>query len=119
MAVDLAGQRPVGALVVQSTFTHLKDATRATFPTLPVHLLAPRRFHSLEKVRRLTMPKLFIHGDADGTLPLAFGEQLFAAAAAPKELYVVRRAGHNDVHRHGGRDYFRRLRRFCRRHLAT
>ena len=119
VAIDVAGERQVAGLIVQSTFTHLKDATRASFPTLPVHLIAGRRFHSREKVRDLRIPKLFVHGDADGTLPLELGERLYEAAAEPKELYVVPRAGHNDVYRHGGLRYLRRLNRFSRRCLSA
>jgi fermentation-respiration switch protein FrsA (DUF1100 family) len=115
VAIDCAGVRPVAGLIAQSTFTHVRDAARASFPSLPVHLLARKQFHSLSKVRSLTMPKLFVHGDADGTLPLALTERLFEEAAAPKELYVVRGAGHNDVYRHGGIRYLRRLSRFGRR----
>ena len=49
---------------------------------------------------------------ADGTVPFELGERLFEAAAEPKEFYRVRRAGHNDVCRHGGFFYLRRLARF-------
>lgn len=119
VAIDCALDRPVAGLIVQSSFTHLKDATRASFPNLPVHLLARKRFHSLEKVRQLTMPKLFVHGGSDGTLPLEFCERLFEEAADPKELYVVPRADHNDVYRHGGFRYLRRLSRFRKRCLSV
>jgi fermentation-respiration switch protein FrsA (DUF1100 family) len=115
VAIDCAGTRPVAGLIAQSTFTHIRDAARASFPSLPIHLLAGRRrFHSLSKVGHLTMPKLFVHGDADGTLPLSLAERLYAEAAEPKELYVVRGAGHNDVYRHGGLRYLRRLSGFGR-----
>lgn len=115
VAIDCAGEREVAGLIAQSTFTHVKDAARASFPGLPIHLLARKRFHSLSKVSELTMPKLFVHGGADGKLPPEFGERLYDEAAEPKELYVVRRAGHNDVYRHGGVRYLRRLSRFGRR----
>ena len=119
VAIDCAGKRRIAGLIVQSTFTHLKDATRASYPNLPVHLLAGKQFDSLGKVRGLAMPKLFIHGDADATLPMELGKRLFEAAAEPKDLYIVSRAGHNDLYRHGGSRYLRRLARFRRRCLAA
>ena len=119
VAIDCAMDRPVAGLIVQSSFTHLKDATRASFPRLPVHLLARRQYDSLQKVASLTMPKLFIHGSADETLPPEMAERLYEAAAEPKEHFVVHRAGHNDVYRHGGGRYLRKLAAFRRRCLVS
>lgn len=117
VAVDCALDRPMAGLVVQSSFTHIRDAAKAMFPTLPLHLAATREFRSIDKVGRIDVPKLFIHGDCDDTVPVELGEKLFAAASEPKELLVVRRAGHNDVHRHGGWRYLHRLSRFRARCL--
>lgn len=117
VAIDCALDRPVAGLVVQSSFTHIRDAAKAMFPTLPLHLAATRQFRSIEKVDKIAVPKLFIHGDCDETVPVELGRRLFQAASEPKELYIVRHAGHNDVHRHGGLRYMRRLSRFRNRCL--
>lgn len=117
MAVDCAMEKPMAGLVVQSSFTHIRDAAKAMFPTLPLHLAATREFRSIEKVSRIDIPKFFIHGDCDETVPVELGEKLFAAASEPKELFIVRRAGHNDVHRFGGLRYLHRLSRFRNRCL--
>ena len=117
VAVDCAMDKPMAGLVVQSSFTHIRDAAKAMFPTLPLHLAATREFRSVEKVGRIDIPKLFIHGDCDETVPVELGEKLFAAASEPKELFIVRRAGHNDVHRFGGLRYLHRLSRFRNRCL--
>lgn len=117
VAIDCALDRRPAGLVVQASFTHIRDAAKALFPTLPLHLAATRQFRSIEKVARLGMPKLFIHGDSDATVPLELGKKLFEAASEPKELYIVRHGGHNDLHRHGGARYLRRLSRFRHRCL--
>lgn len=119
VAIDCAQDRPVAGLVVQSSFTHLRDAARHSIPTLPLHLLTRREFDSVAKVSRLSMPKLFIHGEADGTLPVELAERLYEVASPPKELYVVARGGHNDLYRHGGLRYLLRLARFRKRCLAV
>lgn len=119
VAIDAALDCPVAGVVAQSTFTHARAAARAVFPRLPVHWIARRQFHSLAKVGDLTMPKLFIHGEADGTLPADLGRALFEAAGPPKELYLVPDGGHNDVHRHGGLRYMRRIARFRDRCLGA
>ena len=117
VAIDCALDRPMAGLIVQSSFTHIRDAARNMFPTLPMHLAATRQFRSIDKVGQLTMPKLFIHGQADETVPSGLGEALFEAASDPKQLYLVRAAGHNDIHRHGGVAYLRKIWNFRNRCL--
>lgn len=112
VAIEAARDRPAAGLVVQSSFTDIRDMARALHPQLPLHWIARNEFRSIGKVAELTLPKLFIHGSEDGTVPLVVGRRLYEAAAEPKELYVVERAGHNDVHLHGGAAYVRRLKRF-------
>lgn len=118
VAIDCALDRPMAGLIIQSSFTHIRDAAKSMFPTLPMHLAATRQFRSIDKVGELTMPKLFIHGRADETVPYSLGEELYEAAADPKEHYEVPGAGHNDVHRYGGVTYLRKVWRFRSRCLA-
>lgn len=119
VAIDAARDCPAAGLIVQSSFTQMRDEVKAIMPTLPLHLAARNQFRSIEKIASVTMPKLFIHGTADGTVPSHLGEQLFEAAKPPKELYLVARAGHNDVHRHGGARYLHRLSRFLRANVRA
>jgi uncharacterized protein len=119
VAIDGALHREIGGLVVQSSFTQVRDMARTIYPGVPLHLIARNQFKSIEKVPRLTMPKLFIHGSEDPTVPVDHGRQLFEAAAAPKEWYEVARAGHSELHRHGGLRYYGRLQRFGRLCLSS
>lgn len=115
IAVDGALNRPeIAGLVVQSSLTQASDMARHFYPDLPVHLLSRNAFRSIEKVPRLTMPKLFIHGREDLTIPFVQGERLFGAAAEPKAFLPIARAGHNDVHLWGGLRYFSQLTTFGR-----
>lgn len=114
IAVDCAVHRPAAGLIVQSSFTDTREVARERFGSLPVHWVALRRFRSVDKVRELTLPKLIIHGTDDGTIGHSIGERLFEAAAEPKQWVSVPRAGHSDVHRHGGLALRRALRKFFR-----
>lgn len=114
VAVDCALHRPAAGLVVQSSFTDTREVARERFGALPVHWMALRRFRSIDKVRELELPKLIIHGTEDGTIDHSIGERLFAAAAEPKQWVSVPRAGHSDVHRHGGLALRRALGKFFR-----
>jgi pimeloyl-ACP methyl ester carboxylesterase len=119
IAIDLALHREVAGLVVQSSFTQVRDMARTIYPGVPLHLIARNQFRSIEKVPRLRMPKLFIHGSEDPTVPIDHGRRLFAAAADPKEWYEVARAGHSEIHRFGGLRYYGRLQRFGRLCLSS
>lgn len=115
VAIDLALHRRPAGLVVQSSFTDLREMARSLFPQVPMHLACRNGFRSIDKVGRLTLPKLFVHGTGDGTVPFRMGQALYQAAAAPKEFLAIERAGHNDLQSHGGLAYLRRLSRFVKR----
>jgi pimeloyl-ACP methyl ester carboxylesterase len=112
VAVDAAVELPAAGLVVQSSFTNVRDMARVLHPRLPMHWVATNQFRSVEKVRAIRMPKLFIHGTADETVPYVLGHQLFQEASSPKAFYTVPGAGHHDVHVHGGGGYRQTLERF-------
>ncbi len=112
VAIDVALDRSAAGLVVQSSFTDLKDMARVLYPKLPLHLITRNGFRSIEKVAHLTLPKLFIQATGDPTVPASLSRRLYEAAAPPKELYEVESDGHNDVHLQGGTAYVRRLRKF-------
>lgn len=119
VAIDCALDRQAAGLVVQSSFTQVRDMARASYPSLPLHLVARNQFRSIDKVSRLELPKLFIHGGSDERVSPSLGRRLYEAAAEPKELYLVPGAGHNDVHRQGGLRYLRRISRFRTRCLRA
>lgn len=115
VAVDLASRQEVGGLILESSFTSMKEMARRTVPVLPVHLLVRSLFDSLEKLPRVACPLLVIHGDADDVVPYELGRQLFETARGEKEFLAVPGAGHNDVMEVGGGPYRDRLRTFLER----
>ena len=68
---------------------------------------------TLEKIGRLEMPVLLIHGSDDDIVPIAMGEKLFQAAPPPRFWYPVEGADHNDLPFVGGAPYYRRLAEFA------
>ena len=110
MAVDLAQDRPLAGLIVESTFTSIPDMARTILP--PAAPLVPNRFDSLGKIDRLRAPLLAFHGDRDEVVPYALGRELFEAAPEPKAFETLVGAGHNDTTLIGGAPYFERIRRF-------
>ncbi len=118
VAIDAALDCEAAGLIIQSSFTDLRDAARSTVARAPLHYAARRQFRSIDKVERLTLPKLFIHGEADEKLPVEYTHKLFERAAEPKQLLVVPRAGHSDVHLRGGDRYHAVVRDFIRSAVA-
>jgi fermentation-respiration switch protein FrsA (DUF1100 family) len=106
VAIEVALQKKVRGLVIESAFTSTKDMakTMAIFalfsPVFPAH------YNNLAKIRRVSAPKLMVHGQRDEIVPFAMGQKLFEAAADPKFFYPVKDAGHNDVFIVGGEKYF-------------
>ena len=111
VAIDAALELSIAGLIVESTFTDVRDMARNRYPRLPMHLIARNQFLNSEKVARLEVPKLFIHGTADQTVPFEMGRQLFARAGDPKTFLPIEGADHNDLHL-TGETYLSGLRSF-------
>ncbi|MCX6878295.1 MAG: alpha/beta fold hydrolase [Verrucomicrobia bacterium] len=98
IAVELATRHPDAAgLVTESTFTSVPDMARRKYPCLPTGWLLRLSFDSLQKVRTLKVPVLFIHGQLDAKVPFSMAEELYAAAPKPKQLLPIEGGGHNDA----------------------
>ena len=78
-------ERPVGRLVSRVALrTRISPAGWDPVPAPPHELAA----------RIAPAPLLVVHGDADHYFPVEHGEQLFAAAREPKELWIEAGFGH-------------------------
>jgi fermentation-respiration switch protein FrsA (DUF1100 family) len=109
VAVALAADRPVGKLILQAPYTSLADVAASVFPIFPVRLVMKDPFHSDERIARITAPLLIMHGARDPTIPIVFGERLFALAREPKQLVRFPEGGHNDLDDYGAIETARRF----------
>jgi uncharacterized protein len=114
-AADLASRRKCAAVVLESGMTSARDMARVMLPWLPHWLerTGSNRLASLEKLPLIHCSVLVAHGDADRTIPISQGLELFAAANQPKRLIVVPGAGH-DVCGSSGAGYVDQLAAFIR-----
>ncbi len=112
VAVDLASRRECGGLIVQSSFTSVRDMARRTFRIPLLEYIPKSQFNSLAKIRHVRAPILIFHGTRDETVPFFMGQQLFAAAPEPKFFFRIEGAGHNDVIEAGGERLFERFKTF-------
>jgi len=63
------------------------------------------------------VPKFFLVGDMDCNTTLAESRALFAAAAEPKQLWIVPGAGHVDLHHFARAEYEQKVLAFLAEHL--
>lgn len=99
IAIDLAAKHPEAkALVVQSSFTSMRDMTKrfGLYWLLPIELLLKQRFDSLDKMNAIKLPTLIIQGTDDFQIPVEMGTKLYAAAKAPKQLLTIAGGGHDN-----------------------
>ena len=96
VALALAIESPPAGLILQSTFTSIRDMARVHYPQIPPALV-PDAYPSLRLVGQLRSPLLVLHGARDEIVPLLHGEALFEAAPNPKHMRVVPGVGHNDL----------------------
>jgi fermentation-respiration switch protein FrsA (DUF1100 family) len=118
VAVDLASRVPVGGLILEGALTSVVDRGQELYPYIPVRWIAGTRFASIDKISRVTVPKLFLHAIGDEVIPLAHGRGLYQAAPPPK-TFVELRGGHGDAFDVDSATYFGAIRDFLTSRLLS
>ncbi len=109
VAVALAADRPVGKLILEAPFTSITEVAGSLFWIVPVRWLIRDQFRSDQRIARVRAPLLIMHGARDTTIPIRFGERLFALAREPKQFVRFPEGGHNDLDNSGAIDVARRF----------
>jgi pimeloyl-ACP methyl ester carboxylesterase len=121
IAIDLAARHPqLAGLIVDGSFTSMRHMV-ALSPMLrffPIDWLLTQQFNSLEKIRMLQIPILFIHGTADAKVPASMSQTLHEAAPQ-SQLYLVPDAGHNDVAERAGTTYLETVQQFAQQAIRS
>jgi fermentation-respiration switch protein FrsA (DUF1100 family) len=95
IAAQLATKVDAAALVLESAFTSYVDMGRKFYPYMPVRLFARFRYRTIDYIKDIHRPVLFIHSRGDEIVPFEFGLELYEAANGPKEFVEIF-GGHND-----------------------
>jgi alpha-beta hydrolase superfamily lysophospholipase len=98
-------------LIVEGTFTSIP----AVFETmkwgwLPITPLITQRFDSADRIAKVKVPVLVVHGTADSLIPPALGRALYEKAAAPKRFVLVEGGTHYSTNGRGQQQYREALR---------
>ena len=95
IAVQLAADAPPRGLIVESSFSSLREVASEHFPKL-AWLVAKNKLDSALAIADVRCPLLQSHGDADRVISCESGRRLFAAAKHPKRFITLNGLGHND-----------------------
>jgi fermentation-respiration switch protein FrsA (DUF1100 family) len=111
VAVDLARRVTAGALILDGALTSVVERGQEIYPYIPVRWIAASRYSSIDKIGSLTLPKLFLHAEADDVVPIAHGRRLFEVAPPPKR-FVALAGGHGDAFQVDSATYYGAIARF-------
>ncbi len=94
VAIQVAQEKKVAGLILDSPYTSILELAIAQYPWLPVRLLLKDRYESIRYIGDVHVPIFILHGEADDVVPVEMARRLFAAANEPKEIRTMPGAGH-------------------------
>jgi fermentation-respiration switch protein FrsA (DUF1100 family) len=86
VAAEIAQNKPISALVLESTFFSLDHLARQKYWFLPTGLLLKFHFANGDKLKHVEAPVIVIHSVEDGYVPFSQASALFEAANQPKRM---------------------------------
>ena len=109
VAVAIASEHGIGKLILEAPYTSTADVAASLFRFVPVRWLMRDQFRSDERIARVTVPLLVMHGDTDPAINIRFGERLFALAREPKQFVRFAGGGHENLDDFGAIETVRRF----------
>jgi uncharacterized protein len=97
VAVAIAADHPVSKLILEAPYTSISDVAGSMLRIVPVRWLLRDQFHSDERIARVKVPLLIMHGENDPAISIRFGERLFALADQPKQFVRFPGGGHENL----------------------
>jgi pimeloyl-ACP methyl ester carboxylesterase len=89
VAVKLAADAPVAALILDSGYSSISDVAAAKFPWLPVRLLIQDEFRADLAAGHVQVPVFQVHCTDDPVIPLDFGRRLHQLFPNRRDLIEV------------------------------
>jgi fermentation-respiration switch protein FrsA (DUF1100 family) len=112
VAVQLARVHAPGALVLESTFSSLKDIAAHFYPWLPVKYFPLSGYGSIDSVSAFTFPVLVIHSKEDDVIPYEFGRKLYEAVPSSVRSFLEISGSHNTGHSDSEQKYKKGIKDF-------
>lgn len=117
VAVKMAEEHDVAAVVLEAPPSSVVDVAKSVYWFLPVRFLLLDHWDSKGRVQRISAPLMILHGERDRVVPSRFGQRLFEAAVNPKELLLWPQGDHTNLLEYG--PVVERVLGFIRRYAPT
>lgn len=114
VAVEMATQQRVCAVILQSPYTSLPEVARWHYPW--IWIKPSDRYNSIDKITAIQAPLLITHGKKDRVVPYMQGLRLYQHANAPKKILSYSNLDHHNL---WGSSYYQTLFSFIQTHCAT
>ncbi len=111
VAADVAQNKEISAVVLESALFSAEDIARKYFWYLPVRWLLRFHFETGEKVKNIHVPIFIIHSKEDEIIPFGHGEDLFDMALEPK-TFLKTSGTHNEWMFDSNKEYIEGIREF-------
>jgi len=108
IAIELATRVPAKSLIVESSFISLHELQRDRMPFIPLWIILPNRYNSLDRISKIGIPILFLHGEMDSSIPLRHSTILFGAATTSrsKQMIILRGSDHYNTFQNADYIYY-------------
>ncbi len=104
VAAQLTTIHEPSILFVDAPFNSTLDMAKRTIRFAPVGLLMKDTFRSDLALANISVPLIWMHGDADNIVPLSQGQKLYDGYKGPKSAHIIARGQHNNLWALGGRE---------------
>ncbi len=115
-----AYQREMKGLIIESGFPSVVRIMFHLGVSVQVPGLQEIDQKCLERIQKIFLPTLIIHGERDSLVPVENAREIYRnLGTREKELLVIPSATHNDIMEIGFKDYFKAIRQFVERSDRT
>ena len=118
VAASLAARVTPAAVILESTFTSVKELGKHFYPYLPVSWIAWIHYPVDKYLPSFNCPVLIIHSPQDEVVPVRLGRRLFEAAPEPK-MFLSISGDHNNGFLLSREIYVKGMKRFLETYVGA
>ncbi|MEM9218530.1 MAG: alpha/beta fold hydrolase [Cyanobacteria bacterium P01_F01_bin.150] len=100
IALDIVSHYHLAGAIIESSFTSIRDMSKRKkiYRFLPISLILNQEFDSLEKVKKISIPLLFMHGEKDRFVSSKMGKLLYKHSISnDKKIVLFSQGGHANL----------------------
>lgn len=111
IAIELALKRKVHAILLESTFSSLRDIATAHYSFLALLLVPNDLLNSKQNIQRINVPVIIAYAGNDQIIPIVQSKNLFTNANSPKYLFEIKNAQHHNIFKFVTNEYIKLIKK--------